>query len=84
MRPDRIIRDKECEAKTGLAKNTRRMMEKAGTFPRRRQITERVFGYSEREVDEWVTRKLHGDERVYAEDSNLAGKPVVPPRTTAA
>jgi prophage regulatory protein len=60
VRPDRIVRDKEAQRITGLGKTLRLQLEAEGKFPKRRRITLRVVGYSERELLEWVDARLNG------------------------
>lgn len=58
--PDRILREDECRKITGLGRTLRHDLEARGEFPKRRKITERITGYSEREVLHWVNERLHG------------------------
>ena len=60
--PERLIREAECERRTGLARSTRRKLEKAGEFPRRRKITQRSVGWLESELTAWISsRSLSGE-----------------------
>ena len=56
--PDRILRDEECQQLTGLKKQIRYKLEAEGKFPLRRRITERLSGYSYREVQAWIDDAL--------------------------
>jgi prophage regulatory protein len=64
--PDRVVRDDEAYKITGVKRSLRRELEKRGEFPRRRKITERIFGYSERELLEWANARLHGNNKQIA------------------
>jgi len=59
---DRILRNKEVVHLTGISTTTRNELEASGNFPKRRQITERIIGYSFLEVQEWINDRLHGGE----------------------
>lgn len=51
---DRILRDGEVEAKTGLSRTTRWRRERDGTFPKRRQIGPNAVGWLESDIDSWL------------------------------
>ena len=62
----RIIRDPECERKSGLSNERRRTLEIQGLFPRRFKIVpgsgqNGAAGWFEHEVDQWVDE--HAAER---------------------
>src|SRR5262245_29051986 len=54
---DRIVRERECQERTGLSRSTRWRMERAGTFPKRRQISERCTGWFDSEVTAWIAAR---------------------------
>lgn len=60
MTKDSILRKPAVRERTGLAQTTIDVLEKKGGFPRRRNITEKTVGWSEREIDRWINEKLHG------------------------
>jgi len=49
-----FYRKPELKQQTGLSDSTIWRMEKAGQFPKRKQITSRLVGWLRSEVDEWV------------------------------
>ena len=51
---DRILRRAEVLAITGLSHSTVWRLEKAGQFPRRRQISAGTVGWIASEVEEWL------------------------------
>jgi len=53
----RYIRDPECRTVTGLSRSTRWRLEKAGKFPRRRQLSARAIGWVAAEIDEWAKQR---------------------------
>lgn len=58
----RIIRMKEVAARTGLNRTTIWRLERAGNFPRRRQLGGGSVGWVESEIDEWIaSRPVVGD-----------------------
>ncbi|MCK4415295.1 MAG: AlpA family phage regulatory protein [Candidatus Eisenbacteria sp.] len=50
----RILRKREIHAVTGLSLTTIWRLEKAGEFPARVQLTERITGWREDEVTAWL------------------------------
>ena len=58
--PDRFIGEPECLEITSLARVTRWRMERAGTFPRRRQISPNRIAWLESEVRAWVEARAKG------------------------
>jgi len=53
----RYIRDAECRIVTGLSRSTRWRLEKAGKFPRRRQLSARAIGWIAAEIEDWVRQR---------------------------
>ena len=51
---DRIMNAKEVVLATGLSRTTLKRMEDRGEFPKRVLLTEKRFGYREREVADWI------------------------------
>ena len=52
---DRFIREPECKRITGLSRTTRWRLERAGLFPKRRQISPGgLIAWLESEVQEWL------------------------------
>ena len=51
---NRILRLPAVEERTGIKRVTIWRYERAGQFPRRRQIGIRAIGWLENEVDDWV------------------------------
>jgi prophage regulatory protein len=54
---DRFIREKECIEITGLSRATRWRLERAGSFPKRHQISPGVSAYKESEIVAWLDSK---------------------------
>ena len=59
---EQIVRKDRLREMTGMSPSQTERMEKAGKFPRRRQITERIVGWSYIEVQQWINERLHGDK----------------------
>lgn len=59
--PNRIIRSAEVEALTGLKRNIRYKLEANNQFPRAIRISERLQGYSLKEVQAWIDQKVEDD-----------------------
>ncbi len=53
----RFLREKECERLTGLSRSTRRRLERAGAFPRRRKLPANAVGWPEDEVRAWLRER---------------------------
>ena len=51
---DRIVRESECAKLTGLSRTRRWELEQAGSFPRRRKLSERASGWLLSEIQAWV------------------------------
>ena len=64
--PDRFVREPECRRLTGLSRTTRWRLERAGQFPRRRQISPNAVAWLASEVQRWI------DDRVAASGSKTA------------
>ena len=58
---DRFVREEECHRLTGLSRSTRWRLERSGSFPHRRQITERTIGWRESEVQQWIADRTETD-----------------------
>ena len=58
---DRIVRKKKVEDLVDLSSSQIDRMEKSNKFPRRRQITERIVGWSYIEIQAWIQKRLHGE-----------------------
>ncbi len=52
--PDRFVREVECKRITGLSRSTRWRLERAGVFPKRRQISANAVAWLESEIQEWL------------------------------
>ncbi len=61
----RFLRSKEVVKKVGLSRVSIWRLEAAGEFPQRRQITSKVVGWIEAEVDQWIASR-HRVERMEA------------------
>ena len=55
--PDRFVREPECREITGLSRSTRWRLERAGKFPRRRQISEGATGWLMSELAAWLAER---------------------------
>ncbi|MGP0088952.1 MAG: helix-turn-helix transcriptional regulator [Xanthobacteraceae bacterium] len=51
----KIIRRPEVVARTGLSKSTIQRLEAAGEFPKHFPISKNLVGWSEHEIDEWIS-----------------------------
>jgi prophage regulatory protein len=54
---DGIIREPECRRLSGLSRSTRWRLERAGKFPRRRQISDNAVGWLKSELLAWLASK---------------------------
>ncbi len=79
--PDRVLRRPEVEDKIGLCERQLRTLEAEGKFPQRFLIVPdgRAVGWSEVEVDAWLTARIEARERV-----NKVGVLIKGGRTVAA
>ncbi|MGR5341797.1 helix-turn-helix transcriptional regulator [Vibrio astriarenae] len=59
---NRYIREKERAAMTGISRTTVWRMEKAGTFPKRVKLSERLIGYLLSDVTDWMECRASGQE----------------------
>jgi prophage regulatory protein len=57
---DRILRRAAVRAATGLPNTSLDRLEQEGRFPKRRRLTERSIGWSEREIQQWIEDRLNG------------------------
>jgi prophage regulatory protein len=55
--PDRIVREAECALLSGLSRTTRWRLERAGKFPKRRQISPNCVGWLCSEVMTWLRER---------------------------
>ena len=53
-----ILRRKQVQARTGLARSTIYQQIQAGTFPRPVQLGPRAVGWLESEVSDWITERI--------------------------
>ena len=59
---ERLMRQNEVIARTGLGRTTVWRKEQEGTFPKRRRITDSTIGWLESEISEWIeTRPVVGE-----------------------
>ncbi len=63
MENDKILREPEVCAIVGMSPPTISRQEKAGLFPARRRIGKRAVGWLESEVQEWVARQAHSNQK---------------------
>jgi prophage regulatory protein len=54
---DRIIREREVEAITGLARTTRWRAVKAGTFPKPVRLTPSTIGWCQTDLARWLAER---------------------------
>jgi prophage regulatory protein len=54
MDDDRLLREREVRQVTGLSRQTRWRLERAGKFPRRRQISDGAIAWLSSEIQQWV------------------------------
>lgn len=52
-----LLRQAEVQRRTKLGRTTLWRLERAGDFPRRRQITGTTIGWIESEVEEWISSR---------------------------
>ena len=53
-----ILRCKQVQARTGLARSTIYLNVKSGTFPRQVQLGPRAVGWLESEVSDWIAERV--------------------------
>ena len=56
---DRFVREPECLKITGLSRTTRWRLERVGSFPRRKKISENAVGWLESELQKWLENKAN-------------------------
>ncbi len=56
--PTRFLRMSEVQARTGLSRSTIRRWVKRGLFPRPIRLGERVVGWIEAEIDQWIRERI--------------------------
>lgn len=56
--PMYVIRRKQVQAKTGLARSTMYLKIKLGSFPKPIKLGARASGWVESEVDQWIVQKF--------------------------
>jgi prophage regulatory protein len=54
---DRIVRERECERRTGLSRSTRWRLEKQNEFPRRIRIAAKAVGWRFSEIELWLASR---------------------------
>jgi len=55
---DAIIREPECQALTRLSRATRWRLERAGLFPKKRQLSPGCNGWLRSEIDAWIAERV--------------------------
>jgi prophage regulatory protein len=65
---NRFIREKECQAITGLSPSTRWRMEQKGLFPKSRKIglnnsKTSAKGWILTEIEAWVENRIHASQK---------------------
>jgi prophage regulatory protein len=53
----KTLRFSQVKEKTGMSRATVDRLERAGKFPRRHKISQRLVGWIESEVDDWITKR---------------------------
>lgn len=61
---DRILRNSDLDAITGISRTTRWRMEQNGQFPKRRQISYGAVGWASSEVETWMQERGFGVGRM--------------------
>ena len=72
--PDRIVRETECKAISGLSRTTRWRLEQSGDFPRRRRISPGLVGWLLSELMERQRRIAESDDALPAPEAALEAK----------
>lgn len=57
---NRVLRRKSVEALTGLSRATIYRHMRAGSFPRPIRLTERLIGWLEADIEEWLNSRARG------------------------
>lgn len=60
---ERVVREPECERRTGLSRTTRWRMERTGQFPERISISPGCVGWAESEIIEWLHVRMKARRR---------------------
>jgi prophage regulatory protein len=55
---EKIVRETECKALTGLSRVTRWRMEQVGNFPKRRQISPGTVGWLLSDIQQWLKSRV--------------------------
>jgi predicted DNA-binding transcriptional regulator AlpA len=55
--PEAIVREPECRALTGLSRPTRWRLERAGLFPKKRQLSPGCKGWLRSEIQAWIAER---------------------------
>ena len=67
---EQILRKQKVRDITGLSNTQIDRMEHENRFPRRRQITERIVGWSFNEIQAWINARLHGESEAAQRDAS--------------
>lgn len=59
---DRFLRESDVRRISGLSRTTRWRLERAGKFPRRRQISANAVGWLESEIADWIEARAATSE----------------------
>lgn len=54
---DRFLREREVSLITGLSRSTRWRLERAGQFPKKRQLSPNAIGWLESEIRAWMAER---------------------------
>jgi prophage regulatory protein len=54
---ERIVREAECEQRTGLSRSTRWRLERSGDFPQRRRLSAGCCGWLASEISSWIASR---------------------------
>ena len=77
---DRILREPEVARLTGLGRTTRYLLERSGSFPRRRKISHNAVGWIESEVLKWLRSREVGAAPPPVMAGRVGRRPVGTPR----
>lgn len=56
--PERLLREPEVAARTGLSRTLRWRLARIGRFPKSIPITDRIRGWRERDVESWIRSRI--------------------------
>jgi prophage regulatory protein len=59
---NRIVREREVRALTGLSRTSRWRMEKIGQFPLRRRLGKQAVGWLVSDIDAWLASRPRGPQ----------------------